>query len=179
VFLLTVYVFLLFTQVANAGSTMLSFTAPTLNEDGTDYDDPGGYIVYWGTAVDNYPNSGMINDPAVTTYLVEDLTTGNWFFVVTAFDDKVPYNESEFSNVAMKLISDITPEPPTNLTVANTTVFTVVQQKDKFILLVVGTVPPDTVCDPNQRTNGHYAVPVAAVTFTGTVRPVVVVAQCQ
>jgi hypothetical protein len=54
----------------------------------------------------------------------------------------------------------------------------VIKTKNRFVLLPVGTVPANTPCDTTQSVNGHYAVPRDAVTWSGTVEPDVVVAQC-
>jgi hypothetical protein len=168
----------LFATQAIAGEANLSWTAPTQNTDGTAYDDPGGFTVYFGPASGGVQIGVDVPDPTATTFTVPDLTAGDWAFQVTAWDDKTPRNESVKSNTALKTIAGAPPAPPTSLTVADTTVFTIVKQVDRFVLLVVGSVPPDTPCDPTQTVNGHYAVPVADVTFTGTVEAVVVVAQC-
>jgi hypothetical protein len=85
------------------GSANLSWQAPTQNEDGTTLTDLAGFKVYYGPAVDNYPNVATINNPTVTTYLVENLSPGTWFFVVTAFD--LSDNESEYSNPASKVVT--------------------------------------------------------------------------
>ena len=60
------------------------------------------------------------------------------------------------------------------------TVYNVIKQPNRFVLLPIGTVPPGTPCDPNNMVNGHGAVPTDAVVWApgSTVRPVVVVAQC-
>ena len=46
-----------------------------------------------------------------------------------------------------------------------------------FLLLVVGTVPLGTACNPDTEVNGYNSVPVSAVTFTGA-QDVIVVAKC-
>ena len=68
--------------------------------------------------------------------------------------------------------------PPTMLTVQDLTVYNVIKQKDKFVLLAAGTVPAGTQCDPNETVNGRYAVPNDLVTWFGNVEPIVVVADC-
>lgn len=83
-----------------SGSATLSWTPPTLRSDGSALTDLAGYKVYWGTAEGSYPNSATIDNPGVTTYVVEPLTPGRWYFVATAFDSQRV--ESAFSNVASK-----------------------------------------------------------------------------
>jgi hypothetical protein len=86
-----------------AGSVNLSWTAPTKNDDGTDLTDLAGFKVRYGPAVDNYTNVDTINDPTVTTHLVENLAPGTWFFVVTAFNTSE--NESAYSGFVSKVVS--------------------------------------------------------------------------
>ena len=73
------------------------------NDDGTDLTDLAGFKVRYGPAVDNYTNVDTINDPTATTYLVENLAPGTWFFEVTAFNTSE--NESVFSNYVSKVVS--------------------------------------------------------------------------
>lgn len=93
--------------------------------------------------------------------------------------------ESALSNLTVKTTTVdgqprdfTTPTAPTTLTVDDPTVYTVVRQENSFFLLAVGSVPSNTECIPDQVINGHHVVPNSAVTFDGTVKPVVVVAKC-
>lgn len=84
------------------GSATLSWTPPTQNTDGTPLTDLSGYRIYWGASSGNYPNSVTINNPGITTYVVENLAPGTWEFVSTALNsDGV---ESSYSNPASKTI---------------------------------------------------------------------------
>jgi hypothetical protein len=85
------------------GSAMLSWTAPTQNEDSSALTDLAGYKVRFGPSQGNYPNVVTINNSGVTTHLVENLTAQDWYFVVTAFDTSL--NESAFSNFGMKTVT--------------------------------------------------------------------------
>jgi len=65
------------------GSATLSWTAPTLNADGTPLTDLTGYRVLYGPQSGNYTQSlGAAASPVT----VPNLTTGSWFFVVKAVD---------------------------------------------------------------------------------------------
>jgi hypothetical protein len=177
---------------AQAADASLSWTPPTKNTDGTDLTDLAGFKVYYGPSSGNYPQVITIDDPMAVGWIVTGLTDGTWYFVVTAFDDGLnedgspgPVNESAYSNEAIKGVAppaDTTPPAaPTDLTVASLTVFTIAKRTDGFILVAVGTVLADTVCDPEQNINGHYVVPRANVTWAPTVgepKPLVVVANC-
>jgi hypothetical protein len=80
------------------GTTTLSWTAPTENEDGTQLTDLAGFRVYIGTSADTLAIFETINDPAISTHQVKNLTPGAWFFAMTAYDKSG--NESIKSNVA-------------------------------------------------------------------------------
>ncbi len=67
-------------------STTLSWTAPTENEDGTVLTDLRGFIIYYGSASGNYPNQIRIDNPSVTTYVVDNLSPGTYFFSAAAFN---------------------------------------------------------------------------------------------
>ncbi len=84
------------------GSATLSWVAPTENADGTVLNDLAGYRVYYGRTLGSYPSSKAINNPGVTTTVVDNLSEGTWFFVVTARD--LNGNESDKSNAASKTI---------------------------------------------------------------------------
>jgi hypothetical protein len=84
------------------GSATLSWVPPTENDDGTPLLDLAGYKVYWGQTKD-FAYSKTLGNPSVTSYIIEQLTPGTWYFATTAFNaDGV---ESSHSNVASKTIS--------------------------------------------------------------------------
>ena len=84
------------------GSTSLSWDAPTESEDGSPLEDLAGFRVHYGTAPGTYSNTIEIPNPGVTTHLVENLSPGVWYFVVTAYDTSG--NESGWSNEAISII---------------------------------------------------------------------------
>ncbi len=86
----------------NLGSATLSWTPPTRNEDGSLLTDLAGYRIYWGPSSGDYPNSETINNPGITTYVVEGLAPGNYEFVSTSFNSSGV--ESRRSNPAAKRI---------------------------------------------------------------------------
>ena len=65
------------------GSATLSWTPPTANTDGTALTDLAGYKIYWGTSAGNYPNSVVVDNPGLTSYVVEQLTPATWYFATT------------------------------------------------------------------------------------------------
>ena len=80
----------------------MSWTAPTLNEDGTTLTDLDGYKLYWGTTPGNYPNSVTIDNESVTTYIVDSLAPGTYEFVATSFNTAGV--ESRYSGAATKVV---------------------------------------------------------------------------
>ena len=77
------------------GTTTLSWTPPTMNEDGSPLK-LTGYRIYWGLQKDNLTNSVTLDNPGLTRYVVEQLTPATWYFVATALSSD---GESEPSNV--------------------------------------------------------------------------------
>ncbi len=86
----------------STGSATLTWTPPTTNTDGSPLTDLAGYRVYWGTSAGNYPNSVLISNPGLTSYVVDQLTPATWFFVTTAVNAQGI--ESSLSNVGSKTI---------------------------------------------------------------------------
>ena len=84
------------------GSVTLSWTPPTENTDGTALTDLAGYRIYWGTSSGSYPNSVTIDNPGVTTYVVENLSPGTYEFVATSYNASGV--ESDYSAPATKTV---------------------------------------------------------------------------
>jgi hypothetical protein len=176
-------ILLLFATSAMAGEAQLSWTQPTQNTDGSTIPASGtgrltGNRVEWGTCVGTAFGT-KAGEQAFTTptaaYTVLNLTPGAWCFRAYA---STTYGESGPSAVAAKVIAAPMPNPPTGLAAAGGIAYTVLKREGRFVMLPVGTVPADTVCDTTQNVNGYYVVPREAVAFTGSVQPIVVVAQC-
>lgn len=93
------------------GTSMLAWTPPTTNTDGSPLTNLSGYRVYWGLSATSFSSSASIGDPNLTAWIVEGLTPGTWFFAVTALAGGA---ESAFSNVASKTIEGepVPPPPP-------------------------------------------------------------------
>lgn len=169
---------------ARAGDAALTWTLATANTDGTAIPASGptslaATRVEWGTCSgSNFGTASgqqIVATPAVT-YTVTGLAAGVWCF--RAYSRTVAGLESAPTVVVTKTILQAPPNPPGNLTVAATVVYQFIGTTDAVTLLAVGTVPAGTACDPAQSVNGRYAVPRAAVTWYGSVRPRVVFAQC-
>jgi hypothetical protein len=91
-------------EAVSLGSATLTWQAPTQYEDGTPLTPPdfAGYTIYWGTTPGNYPNSVTINNPGITTYVIDNLAPGDYEFVATAFN--AAGVQSQYSNTATKTI---------------------------------------------------------------------------
>jgi hypothetical protein len=85
-----------------SGSATLSWTPPTQNTDGSALTNLAGYRVYWGPAVGNYTSSVTLNTAGVTSYVVESLAPGTYYFAVSAVN--AGGVESTLSNSASKTI---------------------------------------------------------------------------
>jgi hypothetical protein len=89
---------------SSSGAVTLSWTAPTEYEDMTPLmSDLRGFNIYYGQAAGALPNSMTIDNAGVTVGMVENLSSGTWFFAVTAFDTS--FNESVFSNIVSATVS--------------------------------------------------------------------------
>lgn len=84
------------------GSATLSWTPPTQNTDGSALTNLAGYRVYWGRSAGSYTASTTLNNPGLSSYVVDQLTSGTWYFVATAVNAQGV--ESSFSNPASKTI---------------------------------------------------------------------------
>lgn len=84
------------------GSATLSWTAPTENSDGSPLTDLAGYRIHYGITQGNYSEQIQIDNPGLTTYVVENLSPNTWYFVATSFDTEGI--ESQFSGVAVKTV---------------------------------------------------------------------------
>jgi len=73
--------------VSNNGTALISWTPPTENTDNSPLNDLTGYKIYYGTSPGDYTNTINIDNPGLTSYLVEDLAANTtWYFVMTAFN---------------------------------------------------------------------------------------------
>jgi hypothetical protein len=90
------------TQTA-LGSMTLTWIAPTENSDGTVLTDLAGYNLYYGVSAGNYPNRIRINNPSISTYIIENLLPDTYFVVATSFN--ASGIESVFSNMATKMVA--------------------------------------------------------------------------
>ncbi len=90
--------------VQNANGTVtLSWLAPTENEDGTMLQDLAGYNIYYGFESGNYEYQVRVDNPSITTYMVENLLPGQYYFAATSFNTTGV--ESAFSGEAIRTVN--------------------------------------------------------------------------
>ena len=68
------------------GTALMSWTSPTDNTDNSTLTDLAGFKIYYGTFPGEYDRTITINNPGLSSYLVENLASSDWFFVMTAFN---------------------------------------------------------------------------------------------
>lgn len=163
------------------GGAQLSWTAPTQNTDGSALTNLAGFRIVYGTSATALAQTVQVANAGVTTYCITGLSPATYYFAVKAY---TPTAESANSNVVSKVISSGPmpgiPAAPGTLTIASGAleVYQVVGTDAGFQFLPVGSVPAGTQCIAAHQVNGRYRVPNAAVTWYGSVKPKVVVAQC-
>jgi hypothetical protein len=84
------------------GSMRLTWNPPTQNTDGSALTDLAGYRVHWGTSQDNYSSNVTIDDPGLSSYVVDQLTPATWYFSLTAINSAGL--ASGYSNVTSKTV---------------------------------------------------------------------------
>jgi len=76
--------------VAAAGTqsnaVTLSWEAPTQNSDGSALMDLKGYKVHYGSASKSYSDTVQVANPGLTTYVVQNLPAGTYYFAVTSYN---------------------------------------------------------------------------------------------
>ena len=95
--------FSIMVSAAALGSAMVSWTPPTMRSDGTVLTNLAGYRIYYGDAPDLYNQVVSVTNIGLTSFLVENLPAGTWYFAVSAYDSSGV--ESELSNSGTKTIS--------------------------------------------------------------------------
>ncbi|MFL6604747.1 MAG: putative Ig domain-containing protein [Steroidobacteraceae bacterium] len=69
----------------STGNAMLDWIPPTQNSDGTVLTDLAGYRVHYGTSPEQMTQSVSIANPGLTSYVVDNLSAGTWYFAVTSY----------------------------------------------------------------------------------------------
>lgn len=89
-------------MAAGTGRATLSWAPPLENTDGSVLTDLASYRILFGRSPDELDQSVSIGNPSITSYVVEDLTDGDWYFAVVAVNSSGVW--SELSNLASKTV---------------------------------------------------------------------------
>lgn len=84
------------------GTASLTWQPPTERTDGTALTDLAGYRIHYGLSPDELTETITVDNPGLTSYVVERLGAGTYYFVVSAVDGMGV--ESATSNAASKTI---------------------------------------------------------------------------
>jgi len=89
--------------LSQIGTALLSWTPPTSNTDNSQLNDLAGYKIRYGTSTGSYSDTIIINNPGLTSYLVENLASSTWYFAMTSFNSNGI--ESSYSTEVSKTIN--------------------------------------------------------------------------
>ena len=89
-------------EAYSLGSATLTWVPPTENVDGSPLLNLAGYQLYWGNSSGNYTNKVAIWNPGVTSYVIENLSSGTHYFAATAVSQSGA--ESPVSDEALKIV---------------------------------------------------------------------------
>jgi hypothetical protein len=84
------------------GSADLTWTPVTSNTNGSVLTDLAGYRIHYGTSAKAMSTVVTLANPSLTTYLVSNLSSGTWYFGLTAYASNG--TESTLSNIGQKTI---------------------------------------------------------------------------
>lgn len=84
------------------GTATLTWSAPTTNTDGSELTDLAGFIVYSGLNSSDLTQIANIGSATTTTYTVNNLSEGTWYFAVVAYTSN--NTQSTYSNIVSKTI---------------------------------------------------------------------------
>lgn len=90
------------TQTA-LGAITLNLVAPTQNSDGSPLMDLAGYKIYYRKGSGSYIREVQIDNPSISTYVVEQLIPDTYFFAATAFNRSGV--ESSFSSEVTRVVN--------------------------------------------------------------------------
>lgn len=86
----------------SVGGATLSWIAPTQNTDGSTLGNLSGYRIYYGASADELTHTVQVASAGITTYIVENLAPGTYYFMVRAYSSSG--SESDNSNLGSKVV---------------------------------------------------------------------------
>jgi hypothetical protein len=163
------------------GTAALSWTPPTTNNDGSALVDLAGFRVAYGTSPGALTQLVIINDTR-TSYTVQSLTPGTWYFVVRAINTKQV--ESVDSNSAQKIVTGGSASSTVPITIAQATLKTAATQVYDVrygtrLGRQVGTIALGKPCSSSFKVGtDYYQVTRSDVSLTRSPRSQALVARC-
>ena len=94
--------FSLAVQPNTSGTALVTWLPPTQRTDGSALGNLAGYRLYYGTRADALSQTINLANGGLSSYMVEGLSTGTWYFAVVACDSTGA--DSALSNIAAKTI---------------------------------------------------------------------------
>lgn len=89
-------------ESTGTSAVTISWQPPTERTNGTLLTNLAGYRIYYGRMSETYDFEVQIANPGVLSYVVDDLTPGEWFFAAAAYDGSG--NQSDYSEEASATI---------------------------------------------------------------------------
>jgi Putative Ig domain/Fibronectin type III domain len=83
-------------------SATLSWSAPTVNTDGSPLANLAGYRIYFGTSKTELKQSITVSSIGITTYVISNLSSGTYYFAIRAYT--TTGSESDLSNVVSRSV---------------------------------------------------------------------------
>ncbi len=90
------------TMLSPDGSTTLSWTAPTENENNEPLTDLAGYNIHCWAGAGQFTITIHVDDPATTSHVIENLSPGTYYCAVSAVNKNG--RESALSNMVAKTV---------------------------------------------------------------------------
>jgi len=69
---------------SSSRAAVLSWTPPQSNTNGTALTDLSGYKIFYGVTQEAMTQVAIVSDATASSFVVENLAPGNWFFTVVA-----------------------------------------------------------------------------------------------
>jgi hypothetical protein len=88
---------------SGTGRATMTWAAPLANTDGSTLTNLSGFRIYYGNSEDVLDNTIDVSNPSISTYTIENLPSGVWYFGVRAYTSNGA--ESDLSNIGSKTIS--------------------------------------------------------------------------
>ncbi len=85
------------------GAATLSWTPPTSNTDGSPLTNLSGYRIYYGTSRTSLTQTVQINNPGISSYVVESLSPATYYFALRSLTSSG--TESALSSVGSKTVN--------------------------------------------------------------------------